>query len=150
MLIGLSITNHPYWGAPIFGNTHVMNLKWTEIPSSSPGFIWERNYEQTIRFDRNEPDGHFPLKINKKTTKKQLREFSTFFVSFLGGGNLFIFFQDPPPFFSNHLLKPSFLSSGEKSVFTGNNVGDNGWLVSPPSEFFAFLMACQWGFLTTY
>ncbi len=28
ILIGLSIINHPFWGTPIFGNTHIIiNLK---------------------------------------------------------------------------------------------------------------------------
>ena len=28
MFIGFSIVNHPFWGIPIFGNTHI-NRKWT-------------------------------------------------------------------------------------------------------------------------
>ena len=26
ILIGFSIINHPFWGTPIFGNTHIMNM----------------------------------------------------------------------------------------------------------------------------
>jgi len=28
ILIGFSIINHPFWGTPIFGNTHVLNSWW--------------------------------------------------------------------------------------------------------------------------
>ena len=31
ILIGFSIINHPFWGTPIFGNTHVLN-SWTHEP----------------------------------------------------------------------------------------------------------------------
>ena len=27
ILIGFSIINHPFWGTPIFGNTHILGLK---------------------------------------------------------------------------------------------------------------------------
>ena len=27
ILIGFSITNHPFWGTPIFGNTHIASLR---------------------------------------------------------------------------------------------------------------------------
>ena len=46
VLIGFSIINHPFWGSPIFGNTHILwwclvvvdnNLKWSpSIPRSTP------------------------------------------------------------------------------------------------------------------
>ena len=26
ILIGVSIINHPFWGTPIFGNTHLFNI----------------------------------------------------------------------------------------------------------------------------
>ena len=26
ILIGFSIINHPFWGSPIFGNTHMYNI----------------------------------------------------------------------------------------------------------------------------
>ena len=32
ILIGFSITNHPFWGIPIFGNTHInLNLYYTKM-----------------------------------------------------------------------------------------------------------------------
>ena len=49
-LIGFSIVNHPFWGTPIFGNTHIQHDKapiWSEfrvaLRCSLPawnGFIW--------------------------------------------------------------------------------------------------------------
>ena len=29
ILIGISIINHPFWGIPIFGNTHIVNIQST-------------------------------------------------------------------------------------------------------------------------
>jgi len=28
VLIGFSIINHPFWGTPIFGNTHITGIIW--------------------------------------------------------------------------------------------------------------------------
>ncbi len=30
ILIGFSIINHPFWGTPIFGDTHIGNIPWHE------------------------------------------------------------------------------------------------------------------------
>ena len=40
ILIGFSIINHPFWGTPIFGNTHI-NKPWTigPAPRSSYGAV---------------------------------------------------------------------------------------------------------------
>ena len=34
ILIGFSIVNHPFWGIPIFGNTHMV-YQWFAIPESA-------------------------------------------------------------------------------------------------------------------
>ena len=40
ILIGLSIINHPFWGTPIFGNTHMhillRNCSVSQLPKTSP------------------------------------------------------------------------------------------------------------------
>ncbi len=34
ILIGFSIINHPFWGTPIFGNTHIeQKIKWIPFPT---------------------------------------------------------------------------------------------------------------------
>ena len=40
MLIGFSIINHPFWGTPIFGNTHLFDLVLCSQPFSLPPSIW--------------------------------------------------------------------------------------------------------------
>ena len=35
ILIGFSIINHPFWGTPIFGNTHIVT-KNDELENASP------------------------------------------------------------------------------------------------------------------
>ena len=38
LFIGFCIKHHPFWGAPIFGNTHM--LGWSPpISQSAPGFL---------------------------------------------------------------------------------------------------------------
>ena len=41
ILIGFSIINHPFWGTPIFGNTHICNI--ISLPSNSliPASEWK-------------------------------------------------------------------------------------------------------------
>ena len=35
ILIGFSIINHPFWGTPIFGNTHIFLVHcWRKLPQS--------------------------------------------------------------------------------------------------------------------
>ena len=42
--IGFSIINHPFWGTPIFGNTHMfvldLSMKKDSLFGPWPGFIW--------------------------------------------------------------------------------------------------------------
>ena len=43
ILIGVSIINHPFWGTPIFGNTHMYPLSWLQAtcsPCKINGFSW--------------------------------------------------------------------------------------------------------------
>ena len=48
ILIGISIINHPFWGTPIFGNTH--------IPGETMGNDPIRQAHEVLKpkFDRNE------------------------------------------------------------------------------------------------
>jgi len=43
ILVGFSITNHPFWGTPIFGNTHKLPLEFgREIHVDDPrSFFWD-------------------------------------------------------------------------------------------------------------
>ena len=38
ILIGFSIINHPFWGTPVFGNTHISQkpLSWVEVDQKRP------------------------------------------------------------------------------------------------------------------
>ena len=40
ILIGFSIVNHPFWGTPIFGNTHMFE----GLPKTSASAFGLRNY----------------------------------------------------------------------------------------------------------
>ena len=46
ILIGISIINHPFWGTPIFGNTHILQFQdfsrilAQALPISRESFIW--------------------------------------------------------------------------------------------------------------
>ena len=35
ILIGFSIINHPFWGTPIFANTHILNMESKKIDPCS-------------------------------------------------------------------------------------------------------------------
>ena len=41
ILIGFSIINHPFWGSPIFGNTHIYKTYWNDG-------IYNYNYNQVL------------------------------------------------------------------------------------------------------
>ena len=51
LLIGFSIINHPFWGTPIFGNTHF----WNQCNNRSSVIKWEfETWRNDINFSRNE------------------------------------------------------------------------------------------------
>ena len=49
ILIGFSIINHPFWGTPIFGNTHIRGVLYMQNPGWFPegpemvGFFWPQD-----------------------------------------------------------------------------------------------------------
>ena len=59
ILIGCSITNHPFWGTPIFGNTHVptthvcfqlpQNVSLVFLPESVPRTAWVPSADGSAR-----------------------------------------------------------------------------------------------------
>ena len=43
-VIGISIINHPFWGTPIFGNTHMKHkhpFHWLSVPDWNIGAWWQ-------------------------------------------------------------------------------------------------------------
>ncbi len=57
--IGLSIINHPFWGTPIFGNTHIIDIMFlppfSNPPKVSPDivyFLWEYLWVLLIKSKR--------------------------------------------------------------------------------------------------
>ena len=55
ILIGFSFINHPFWGTPIFGNTHLVHPQ--DVSFNSNGFVW--GYREPLsavagRWDRKE------------------------------------------------------------------------------------------------
>ena len=41
ILIGFSIINHPFWGTPIFGNTHIETVEFDPIKKKKQ---WPKNF----------------------------------------------------------------------------------------------------------
>ena len=39
ILKGFSIINHPFWGTPIFGNTHMFGEDFDQYSSGAPGWL---------------------------------------------------------------------------------------------------------------
>ena len=66
ILIGFSIINHPFWGTPIFGNTHIYILRVARLePSCKPPLNTSADiYRQTNRSSVFEPQSQSPQSCN--------------------------------------------------------------------------------------
>ena len=93
ILIGFSIINHPFWGTPIFGNTHVEYFKNKDLPTECVFFENTRTQKVGVAKNAREGGGEdvwtldgWMLKLTSIGKKRQKCSIGRR-MGFLGGGS---------------------------------------------------------------
>ena len=123
ILIGLSIINHPFWGTPIFGNTHIYTTQQT-LPLShpcceqktilkykqSPKIRWGLRFTKFTRCKNClKSKKHLKLGQDRKTSRDHTRSTNSLRMFFLKARRLYRYpprnYHIPPGEKENHRLK---------------------------------------------